>query len=148
MGGKAYLTYSRDHFEFMLRDIFDSLANDYDRFCEISPSFSLPRETAEKLRVPLHALGKFLSRLTFEKAGRMLGCKSKIAKEMDSVRLCDFLIAVIRNLYGGDEPYAPGTPEHDSFMALYGRISPLLHRLKPDVDLTMCWKGFYTMQVP
>ena len=141
MGGKAYLTYSRDHFEFMLRDIFDSLANDYDRFCEISPSFSLPRETAEKLRVPLHALGKFLSRLTFEKAGRMLGCKSKIAKEMDSVRLCDFLIAVIRNLYGGDEPYAPGTPEHDSFMALYGRISPLLHRLKPDVDFNYVLEG-------
>lgn len=141
LGGKPYLTYSREHFEFMLRDIFDALANDYGRFCEIAPSFSLPRATAERLRPLLHPLGKFLSRLTFGKAGRMLGCSSQIAKEMAAVRLCDFLIAVIRNLYGGDEPYAPGTPEHDSFLALYGRIAPLLHRLKPDVDFDNVLEG-------
>lgn len=141
LGGKPYLTYSRDHFDFMLRDIFDSLANDYGRFCEISQSFSLPREKAEKLRPLLHPLGKFLSRLTFEKAGRMLGCRSKIAKEMAPVRLCDFLVTVIRNLYGGDEPYAPGTPEHDSFLALYGRVAPLLRRLIPQADLGRVIEG-------
>ena len=91
--------------------------------------------------MPLHALGKFLSRLTFEKAGRLLMCQADISKEMYPVRLCDFLITVIRNIYGGDEPYAPGTPEHDSFIALYGRIAPLLHRLKPDVDFDSVLEG-------
>lgn len=141
LGGKTYLEYSRDHFDFMLRDIFDSAAHDYERFCEISQSFSLPRKTAEKLRLPIQTLGRFLDRLTFEKAGRLLMCKSKISKEMYDTRLCDFLITVLRNIYGGDEPYAPGTPEHDSFMALYRRVAPLLHRIKPHMDFDSVIEG-------
>ncbi|HIT52851.1 MAG TPA: metallophosphoesterase [Candidatus Fimivicinus intestinavium] len=141
LGGKTYMEYSRAHFEFMLRDIFDSAAHDYDRFCELAPSFSLPSKTARQLRAPIHALGKFLDQLTFEKAGRLLLCKSKIAPELYHTRLCDFLVGVIRNIYGGDEPYAPGTPEHDSFMALYSRIAPLLQKLKPEADFDRVIEG-------
>ena len=68
-------------------------------------------------------------------------CKSKISKEMYDTRLCDFLITVLRNIYGGDEPYAPGTPEHDSFMALYRRVAPLLHRIKPHMDFDSVIEG-------
>lgn len=127
LGGKSYMEYSLDHFEFMLRDIFDSAANDIPHFCEVSAGFSLPKEKAWKLRVPIHMLGKFLDRLTFQKAGRLLWCSRKIAPEMRSVRLCDFVITLVRNIYGGDEPYAPGTPEYESFMALYRRVAPILH---------------------
>lgn len=130
LGGKSYMEYSRDHFEYMLRDIFASAANDIAHFCEVSEGFGLPKEKAWKLRVPIRMLGKFLDRLTFRRAGKLLFCANQIAPEMASVRLCDFMIDVVRNLYGGDEPYAPGTPEFDSFMALYRRIDPILQRVK------------------
>ncbi len=130
LGGKSYMQYSLDHFEFMLRDILHSAAHDIRHFCEISPGFSLPSETAWKLRVPIRFAGKVMERLTFQKAGRLLCCASKIAPEMRDVRLCDFILMLIRNLYGGDEPYKPGTPEYESFMALYARVRPLLHRVK------------------
>lgn len=130
LGGKSYMQYSLDHFEFMLRDILDAAANDIRRFCKIAPDFGLQTETAWKLRVPIHLAGKMMERLTFQKAGRLLFCASKIAPEMRGVYLKDFMLALIRNLYGGDEPYAPGTPEYASFMALYRQVRPVLRRFK------------------
>lgn len=135
IGSKSYMEYSKDHFEYMLRDIFDSAAHDIRHFCEISQGFSLPQEKAWKLRVPIQAAGKLFDRLTFEKAGRLLLCRKKIHPDMRDKRLCDFLIDVVRNMYAGDEPYAPGTPEHDSFMAIVRRLAPVLRRAlkRPDI---------------
>lgn len=135
LGGKSYMQYSLDHFEFMLRDILDAAANDIRRFCEIAPDFGLPSETAWKLRVPIRFAGKLMEKLTFQKAGRLLWCASKIAPEMRNVYLRDFVLALIRNMYGGDEPYKPGSPEYESFMALYHRLRPLLRRVIKGVPI-------------
>lgn len=128
LGGKSYLEYSKDHFEFMLRDIFDAAAHDIRHFCEISQGFSLSKEKAWKLRVPIAVAGKLMDTLTFQKAGRLLLCGKKIPHEMQNRRLCDFVIDVVRNIYAGDEPYAPDTPEYKAFMALADRLMPILRR--------------------
>lgn len=128
LGGKSYLEYSKDHFEFMLRDIFDAAAHDIRHFCEISQGFSLSKEKAWKLRVPIAAAGKLMDTLTFQKAGWLLLCSKKIPPEMRNRRLCDFVIDVVRNIYAGDEPYAPDTPEYKAFMALADRLMPILRR--------------------
>lgn len=140
-GSKPYMMYSRDHFDFMLKDIFYSAAHDIDRFCVIAECFSLHREQAEKIKIPIHILGKFLDGLTFKKAGVMLGCKSKIAPRMYNVKLADFIITLVRNIYAGDEPYAPGTAEYDSFMAIYNRIAPILHKALKGDEIDEVIKG-------
>ena len=126
--GMSYMNYSREHFDYMLKDILYSAAHDIEHFCEISQGFSLKKEQAQKLAVPIQLLGKILDGLTFKKAGTILCCKSKIAPRMYNVRLADFIIDVIRNIYSGDEPYAPGTAEYDSFTAIYKRVSPIVHK--------------------
>lgn len=117
-----YMIYLKEHFDFMLKDILDAAAHDIDRFCELGESFSLKKETAEKFKVPLHMLGQLLDRLTFKKAGRLLGVLSKIAPRMYDVRICDFLITLVNNLYGGTRNFAPGSAEYDSFMAIADRL--------------------------
>lgn len=128
LGGKSYLEYSKDHFEFMLRDIFDAAAHDIRHFCEISQGFSLSKEKAWKLRVPISAAGKLMDKLTFGKAARILCCSKKIHPAVRDRRLCDFVIDVVRNIYAGDEPYAPDTPEYISFTALAKPLMPILRR--------------------
>lgn len=123
---KPYMTYLQEHFDFMLHDIFYSAAHDIDRFCELGESFSLKKEQAEKLKVPINLAGKILESLTFKKAGRLLGVLHKIAPRMYDVRLCDFLITLVNNVYGGTRDYAPGSAEYDSFMALADRGVSLL----------------------
>ncbi len=123
---KPYMTYLKEHFDFMLRDIFDSAAHDMDRFCSICESFSLKKETAEKLRLPINAAGRLLDTLTFKKAGALLGVKSRVAPRMYDVRLCDFMITLVNNVYGGTRNYAPGSAEYDSFMAIADRLFAVL----------------------
>ena len=60
---------------------------------------------------------------------------------MYNVRLADFLIELVRNMYAGDEPYAPGTAEYDSFMALYRRMAPLLHKLTGSDEIDSAIEG-------
>jgi hypothetical protein len=129
LSGMTYLTYSKEHFSFMLKDILYSAAHDIEHFCNISESFSLPKEKAEKLSLPIQILGKILDGLTFKKAGTVLCCKSKIAPRMYNVRLADFIINLVENMYSGHENFAPGSAEYDSFMAIYQRFSPALHKL-------------------
>lgn len=115
---KPYMRYLEEHFDYMLHDIFYSAAHDIDRFCELGESFSLKKEQSQKLKLPINMAGKMLDKLTFKKAGRMLGVLSKVAPRMYDVRVCDFLITVINNVYGGTRDYAPGSAEYDSFMAV------------------------------
>ncbi len=119
---KPFMTYLQEHFDYMLHDIFYSAAHDIDRFCELGESFSLKKEQAEKLKVPINLLGKMLEKLTFKKAGRFLGVLNKIAPRMYDVRLCDFMITLINNIYGGTRNYAPGSAEYDSFIAIADRL--------------------------
>lgn len=141
LGGKSYMMYLRDHFDFMLKDIIDSAAHDIDRFCEISCCFSLPKEKAQQFAVPIHILGKMLDRLTFKRTGIMLGCLSHVAPRMYDVRLADFILTLIRNVYSGDEPYAPGSAEYDSFMAIYGRLAPVIHAVLHSRELDDVMRG-------
>lgn len=126
--GMSYMEYSRQHFDYMLKDIVHSAANDFEHFVKVAEGFSLHEEQSRKLKPFILALGKILDKLTFKTAGNLLMCKSKIAPRMYNVRLADFVIDLIANIYGGDEPYAPGSAEYDSFMALYEKLAPILHK--------------------
>lgn len=122
-----YLLYLKKHFDFMLEDIFDAAAHDVDRFIELGENnFSLRKEKAQKFRLPLRFAGRFLDGLTFKKAGKMLGVLSKIAPRLYNVRICDFLIALVNNVYGGTRNFAPGSAEYDAFMAICDRLFKLL----------------------
>lgn len=123
---KPYMTYLKEHFDYMLHDIFDSAANDIERFCELGESFSLKKEQSEKLKLPINIAGKALEKLTFKKAGKMLCVLQKIAPRMYDVRLCDFLITLVNNVYGGTRDFAPGSAEYDSFTAIADRAVSLI----------------------
>ena len=137
----SYMEYSKCHFNYMLKDIVHSAAHDFEHFVKVAEGFSLHEEQARKLKPFILLLGKVLDKLTFKKAGKLLMCKSKIAPRMYNVRLADFVITLVSNMYGGDEPYAPGTAEYDSFMAIYERIAPILHKALGSDEIDDVIKG-------
>ena len=56
-------------------------------------------------------------------------------------KLADFIITLVTNMYGGDEPFAPGTAEYDSFMAIYSRIAPLVHKVLGSDEIDAVIRG-------
>lgn len=127
---RPFMLYLKEHFDYLLNDIFYSAAHDFDRFCEHGENFSLKKEQAQKLKPLITAAGRALESFTFKKAGRLLGVTGKIAPRMYNVRLCDFLVTLVNNVYGGTRDFAPGSAEYDSFMAIADRAAKLIPSAK------------------
>lgn len=123
--------YMKMRFDAFLNRAFDTVAFDYDSFAnDVAPSFSVTPERAYKLKFPLNFLGKKLHTLTFYKLGKLLGVSKAVAPEIRNRNVKDFAIEVVRNLFYGDEPYTPDTPEYKACMAAVEKIQKLTKPIK------------------
>ena len=60
----------------------------------------------------------------------MLGISKAVASEIKDRNVKDFAIEVVRNLFYGDEPYTPDTPEYKACMAAVEKIQKLTKPIK------------------
>lgn len=128
--GMTVNEYLQDHFDYLLNDIFDSMANDIPRLSELATGFSIEPSTVLKLRVPLTLLGKALQKMTFGNLAALLGIRKKIDPSVQNLLLKDLVLELVRNIYAGDEPYTPDTPLYKAFEAVINRLKPLVKKMK------------------
>lgn len=128
--GKDPQEYLKEHFDFYLTELFDSMAYDYERFMDLAGSFSLERSKALKLKFLLNNIGKILQKLTFGKVGKLLLISKKIDKSVKGILVKDFIIDIVRNIFSGNEHYSPQTPEYKAVMAVLDRLDPFLKGMK------------------
>ena len=124
--GKSVQQYLADHFDRMLNNMFDAANRDPVELLDIlAGEFSVNKEALLKYKFFLRIGGKFLYKITFGGLGTLLLCKRKIDKCVRRVRLKDFVPEVVRNIYGGDEPYSRDTPTGAAAYAIMSRINAL-----------------------
>jgi len=133
LGGKTLSDYLRDHFDFLLKDIFDAAANDIDRLAAHSGGFSVDAETVYKYRAPIQAIGKALDTMTLGMAGYLCFCPQRVDKSIRHIKIKDLLPELVRNIYAGDEPYSIHTPIGNALLAIAGNLNtlgnPLIEKL-------------------
>ncbi len=132
--GKSVSEYLKEHFDYLLKDIFFCAAYDIDRLAAHSGGFSVESETVYKYRAPIQALGKLLDKLTLGQAGYLFFCPQRIDKSVRNVKVKDLAVELVRNIYAGDEPYSIETPIGKALLAIVGNLSvlgnPLIEKLK------------------
>lgn len=128
--GKTVEEYLKDQFDGLLNDIFDSMAYDIDHLAQLAGGFSVDKETVYKLKTPLRLCGKLLQRLTVGGVGRFMFASRKIDNSIKNVKIKDLFIEILRSIYRGDEPHAPGTPVYGFFDVLIKRLTPIIKLLK------------------
>lgn len=79
-------------------------------------------ETVYKLKVPLKIIGTLLNNRTVGAAAKYLGVSGKIDDRARGIVLKDLVLQIMINLYHGDEPFYPWTPEYGAMDAFMGRI--------------------------
>lgn len=121
LGGLSVEDYMKDHFTFLLRDIFDSMENDIEHFKTISGSFSLEPETVEKIKPLVRGLGRVINNLTFKSLGRAM--LVKIDSVAARVKVRDFILALLCQMFSGERKYTPETVEYQAFTAIMNRLS-------------------------
>ena len=122
LGGQDVVEYAKDHFTYMIRSIFDSLENDYDKFLILSQGFSGDAGILGKLKPVLQMVGKFANTLTFEKLCKLIGIKEFCEPSVADRKVIDFVCEVILNMYSGLEIYSPETAEYKAFIAVCRKL--------------------------
>lgn len=130
--GLSVNDYLKNHFTFFLNDIISSTAYDIDHLADLAPSFSMTAETVYKLNVPLKIIGTLLNNRTVGAAAKYLGVSGKIDDRARGIVLKDLVLQIMINLYHGDEPFYPGTPEYGAMDAFMGRIKKLVRPFDKD----------------
>jgi len=132
--GKTVEQYLAAQFDAMLNSIFEAMDSDIAKMIDIvNGEFRVPKEALLKYKFLLQLGGKFLYRLTFGGAARLLLCK--IPKETRPMRVKDFIMEVVRNIYAGDEPYSHTTPIGAAVYTLMGRVDQLAKPFLKKVEL-------------
>lgn len=128
--GMAVDEYFKSVFDRLLNDIFDSMAFDIERLSRLAGGFSMEAETIMNLRIPLTLAGRALQKLTVGRLARLLCISKDISLEVKPILLKDLFVEIVRNIYGGDEPYTPDTPVYQALKRIMERIKPLVRRMK------------------
>lgn len=128
--GMTVNEYLQNHFDYLLNDIFDSMANDIPRLSQLAIGFSIEPSAIFKLRIPLTLLGKALQKMTFGNLASILGIRKKIDPTVQKLILKDLVLELIRNIYAGDEPYTPDTPLYKAFESVINRVKPHVRKMK------------------
>jgi 3',5'-cyclic AMP phosphodiesterase CpdA len=124
--GKTADEYLIAHFDFMLNDVFDSMAFDLDRLGALGGGFGISREFVHKMRIPIKIVGKIMQKLTVGKVGRLLCISRKVDKSVRNILIKDLVIEIIRNIFTGNEHYSPDTPMYKAIMAAVTKVHPIV----------------------
>ena len=115
--------YLARHFDFLLRAIIESAANDIDALAGHAGGFSVEKEVIYKFRIPITIAGKYINRATLGSVARLLCCR--IPKEAKKVSAKELFLEIARNIFGGEEHYSPDTPVGEALLIIAGRAQKL-----------------------
>ena len=124
--GQDVISYANDHFLYMVRSVFDSIENDYDKFIALSQGFSGNKEVLMKLKPILQKVGSFANSLTFSRFCKMFGCSKTVEKSVADRKIVEFVCEVIINMYSGREIYSPETAEYKAFMPVVKKLGKII----------------------
>lgn len=149
LDGRDVLDYAKEHFNYMITSVFDSLENDFDKFLVLSQGFSGEREKLEKLKPVLQRFGKIANSLTFGKVCKLFASSKYVDSSIKDKNFIEFICQVILNMYSGTENYAPDTPEYKAFIAVCKKLGKVIklkdyHKRTVQLDKLMSdvlWDG-------
>ncbi len=123
-----------DKFFGMIGRVIDAAATDIDTLAKMVGAFSVSDKLIYKIGWLIKPFAKLLRKLTIKNAWSISKKESGVKKseiaDIKDEKIVDFIMSLVRNLYGGDSPYSPETPKYkitmgvlaiiDSILALFG----------------------------
>ncbi len=124
--GMSVLDYAKKHFTYMVELVFETLENDFDKFCLLAQGFSGEGEKLRKAQPVLQRMGKIVNGLTFGKLCKLFGCGKYVDKSITDKKIVEFICTVIVNMYSGNEVYSPDTPEYKAFVPVCRKLGKII----------------------
>ncbi len=139
--GRKLQDHLEDKFFGMIRRVIDAAGKDIPELARLATAFSVKEKLIYKIGWIIKPFAKLLSKLKIGTVAKLVKKESGLKKSdyahIKDQKVVDFIVSLVRNLYGGDSPYSPDTAEYkitmgvlaviDSILKLFGiRISSIL----------------------
>jgi len=134
-GGLPAREYLANHFDYLLRSIVESAANDIDKLADLAGGFSVEKEVIYKNQRIIRIAGRYINRANLGSVARLLCVR--IPKEARHIKVKALFLELVRNIYGGEEHYGPDTPVGQAVLTAMRRANGLLKRFGVKLPETM-----------
>lgn len=102
----------------------DAAVNDHEKLADILNGLSVPRSFVDNNTFLIKAVGKILDNVTVGTVSKLIGSRADYT-DIKNMKVKNLVADVIRNLYGGEQLYAPGTAEYEATMGLVHKLLEL-----------------------
>lgn len=131
IGGRVLKEHLADKFFGMIGRVIDAAATDIPTLAKMVTAFSVKEELIYKIGWIIRPFAKVLRKLNIGHVHALCkkesGVKKSEIKDIKDRRVVDFIISLVTNLYGGDGPYSPETPEYRITMGLLSIVDSILN---------------------
>ncbi len=146
--GKSLKEHLTDKFFGMIGRVVDAAATSIPDLAKIVTAFSVSEKLIYKIGWIIKPFAKILKMLTIGNMAAICKKESGVKKsEIEKIKdrkVVDFIISLVTNLYGGDGPYSPETPEYKITMGVLAIIDSILNLF--GVKLNKLLKGIDSVQ--
>lgn len=108
----------------------DAAVNDHEKLADILNGLSVPRSFVDNNTFLIKAVGKILDNVTVGTVSKLIGSRADYT-DIKNMKVKNLVANVIRNLYGGEQFYAPGTAEYEATMGMMQRLLELAKKFIP-----------------
>jgi len=130
IGGRALKEHLEDKFFGMIRRVIAAAGHDIPEFAKMATAFSVKEKLIYKIGWIIKPFAKLLGKLKIGTIAKLVkkesGLKKKDYAHIKDKKVVDFIVSLVRNLYGGDSPYSPDTAEYKITMGVLAVIDSLL----------------------
>lgn len=128
--GRNLKDHLEDKFFGMIRRVIDAAGKDIPELARMATAFSVKEKLIYKIGWIIKPFARILSKLKIGTIAKLVKKESGLRKSdyahIKDQRVVDFIVSLVRNLYGGDSPYSPDTAEYKITMGVLAIIDSLL----------------------
>ena len=121
----------------MIRRVIDAAGKDIPELARLATAFSVKEKLIYNIGWLIKPFAKLLGKLKIGTIAKLVkkesGLKKKDYAHIKDQRVVDFIVSLVRNLYGGDSPYSPDTAEYKIMMGFIRKIEKLLSIVRFDI---------------
>ncbi len=130
IGGRKLQDHLEDKFFGMIRRVIDAAGKDIPELARLATAFSVKEKLIYKIGWIIKPFAKLLSKLKIGTVAKLVKKESGLKKSdyahIKDKKVVDFIVSLVRNLYGGDSPYSPDTAEYKITMGILAVIDSIL----------------------
>lgn len=146
--GRPLKEHLADKFFGMIGRVIEAAATDIPELARVVTAFSVSEKLIYKIGWIIKPFAKLLRKLTIGHVAALCkkesGVRKSEIKDIKDRKVVDFIISLVTNLYGGDSPYSPETPEYKITMGLLAIVDSILNLF--GIKLGKILKGFNSAQ--